>query len=219
MTIWTLSYGMAKAKKKTVGIKAIWNAETDCWHILLVVHDTLITTSTKTKLKNCFQHDMHNNNTCSNFKIYSNLAVLNSLKLRYYIIFLDDIHDICKNFTRHGNLFELRSPGYPDYYPTELDCHCSVTSSRGNKVVLEFVDLVLGMMKGRCYDWLMWQSPDHKGSRMVSCGDMKQNRKTIRSQGSKLELYFHAGKVPPVKKLKGFKVRVLGEFLFFISHT
>jgi len=41
---------------------------------------------------------------------------------------------------------------------------------------------------------------------MVSCGDLNARKKTVTSQGRELELYFHAGKMAPLTKLRGFRV-------------
>ena len=99
--------------------------------------------------------------------------------------------DICSQVEESLSEGYIRSPQYPDHYPTNADCLCSLRADVWtSKIQLSFYDLLLETREGRCRaDWLMLRQESQKHRH---CGAIMTGTKNITSDSNSIALQFHS---------------------------
>ncbi len=138
--------------------------------------------------------------------------------------------DICQRKTAMLKEGLIVSPNYPNFYPSNQDCSCTMTTKKGTNIFISVYDLALeNGQDGHCADWLYLESGsgDDRLSD-VNCGHIVQDSKNMTIRSNKLRLHFHADKndnhtqafkFNTIRQLKGFWLYFTCKYPQVITHT
>lgn len=59
-----------------------------------------------------------------------------------------EVIDICSGVQQRLTEGYIASPNYPDHYPTNADCMCTIQTDWSSKITLSFYDLLLETKQG-----------------------------------------------------------------------
>ena len=79
-----------------------------------------------------------------------------------------------------------------------------------NKFSPVLQDIALAMRDSLCNDWLLLESIGQKGSRVVTCGDLQQKKKSLDTKSQQIVMHFHSTRQlkNDHKLLRGFRAQI-----------
>ena len=66
--------------------------------------------------------------------------------------------DICSTVQERLSEGYITSPNYPDHYPTNVDCLCTLETDWSSKITLSFYDLLLETKQGAALIEYAWRA-------------------------------------------------------------
>lgn len=123
--------------------------------------------------------------------------------------------DICSTTEKWVTEGYIRSPNYPEHYPAEQACMCTLEASwnaKGITVDMDVYELLLEKNKrDECADWLVLE---HGGKRDRYCGQMLNQKISVPS--SQVKLYFFSdGNDRERQEFEYFQRKLKGFWLHF----
>ncbi|CAH1799327.1 unnamed protein product [Owenia fusiformis] len=163
------------------------------------------------------------NTTCNKIVMQSYMSKCDTRKfsdymqVEYECVKKNKVIDVCGGMEQWAQTAYIKSPKYPSHYPINKDCLCRINTAYGNKIKIEFKELLLETKEGSCIaDWLMFKE---RGKKERHCGAVLQGTKTILSNSNSISLHFHSDENENktqkfqyfTRDLKGFWLQISGD--------